>query len=52
MRTMKHQEIHTGFIVLRILHHAVEGEFFGNWMIEELTDSRLSPDRVASLLYA
>jgi hypothetical protein len=39
MRTMKHHDFRTGFIRLRILHHAMEGEFFGNWMIEELTDN-------------
>ena len=36
---MKHQDFHTGFIRLHILHHAIEEEFFGNWMIEELTDN-------------
>jgi len=32
----EHQEILGGLIRLHILHHAVEGELYGHWMIEEL----------------
>src|SRR4051812_20154158 len=33
---MKHQELLSGLIRLHVLHHAVEGEIYGQWMIEEL----------------
>jgi len=33
---MEHQEILAGFIRLHVLHHASEGEIYGQWMIEEL----------------
>jgi DNA-binding PadR family transcriptional regulator len=33
---MKHQDLFTGLIRLHILHHASEGEFYGQWMIHEL----------------
>jgi DNA-binding PadR family transcriptional regulator len=33
---MKHQELFKGLIRLHILHHASEGEFYGQWMIHEL----------------
>jgi PadR family transcriptional regulator, regulatory protein PadR len=36
MARLKHQELLKGLIRLHILHHAVEGEFYGQWMIEEL----------------
>jgi DNA-binding PadR family transcriptional regulator len=36
MARLKHQELLKGLIRLHILHHAVEGEFFGRWMIDEL----------------
>ena len=36
MAVVKHQEFLAGLIRLHVLHHAVEGEFFGNWMLEEL----------------
>ena len=36
MSLLKHQELLKGLIRLHILHHAVEGEFFGRWMIDEL----------------
>ena len=36
MSRLKHQELLKGLIRLHILHHAVEGEFFGRWMIDEL----------------
>ena len=33
---MEHQDLLSGFIRLHVLHHAVEGELHGLWMIEEL----------------
>src|SRR5215471_13746154 len=36
MPKMKHQELLEGLIRLHILHHASEGEFYGQWMIHEL----------------
>ncbi|MBU7588460.1 MAG: helix-turn-helix transcriptional regulator [Sphingopyxis terrae] len=33
---MEHQEILAGFIRLHVLHHAAEGDLYGQWMIEEL----------------
>ena len=36
MKATKHQEFLTGLIRLHILHHAVEEEIYGHWMIEEL----------------
>jgi PadR family transcriptional regulator, regulatory protein PadR len=41
------------FIRLHILHHAVEGELYGLWMIEELARHgyRLSPGTLYPLLH-
>lgn len=33
---MDHQDILSGFIRLHVLHHAAEGDLYGQWMIEEL----------------
>lgn len=33
---MEHQDILAGFIRLHVLHHAAEGDLYGQWMIEEL----------------
>jgi PadR family transcriptional regulator PadR len=33
---MEHQELLSGFIRMHILHHAAEGDLYGQWMIEEL----------------
>lgn len=33
---MEHQEILAGFIRLHVLHHAAEGDLYGQWMIDEL----------------
>ena len=38
MKQTKHQDFLAGLIRLHVLHHAVEGEFFGNWMLEELRE--------------
>ena len=33
---MEHQDLLSGLIRLHVLHHAVENEVYGQWMIEEL----------------
>nr|WP_272903746.1 PadR family transcriptional regulator [Xanthobacter agilis] len=44
----------SGLIRLHILHHAVEGEVYGQWMIEELARHgyRLSPGTLYPMLHA
>lgn len=36
MGAMEHQDLLSGLIRLHVLHHAVEDEVYGQWMIEEL----------------
>src|SRR5260370_7205492 len=50
---MDHRDLLSGFIRLHILHHAVEGELYGQWMIEELAchGYRLSPGTLYPLLH-
>jgi PadR family transcriptional regulator PadR len=50
---MEHQELLTGLIRLHILHHAAEGEIYGQWIIEELARHgyRLSPGTLYPLLH-
>lgn len=54
MKAAKHQDFLTGLIRLHILHHAVEGEFFGNWMLEELRGHgyRIGPGTLYPMLHA
>ena len=54
MAGMKHQELLKGLIRLHILHHAVEGEFYGQWMIHELARHgyTLSPGTLYPMLHA
>jgi PadR family transcriptional regulator, regulatory protein PadR len=54
MATAKHQDFLAGLIRLHILHHAVEGEFFGNWMLEELREHgyRIGPGTLYPMLHA
>jgi DNA-binding PadR family transcriptional regulator len=54
MAIMKHQELLKGLIRLHILHHAVEREFYGQWMIHELARHgyRLSPGTLYPMLHA
>lgn len=33
---MQNQDLLSGFIRIHILHHAAEGEIYGQWVIEEL----------------
>jgi PadR family transcriptional regulator, regulatory protein PadR len=51
---MEHQELLSGFVRLHVLHHATEGEFYGQWMIEELARHgyRLSPGPLYPMLEA
>ena len=51
---MKHQELLKGLIRLHILHHASEGEFYGQWMIHELARHgyALSPGTLYPMLHA
>lgn len=50
---MEHRELLSGFVRLHILHHAAEGELYGQWMIEELARHgyRLSPGTIYPLLH-
>jgi DNA-binding PadR family transcriptional regulator len=50
---VKHKELFTGLIRLHILHHASEGEFYGQWMIRELARHgyRLSPGTLYPMLH-
>jgi DNA-binding PadR family transcriptional regulator len=43
-----------GLVRLHILHHAVEGNLYGHWMIEELARHgyRLSPGTLYPMLHA
>lgn len=54
MKATKHQEFLSGLVRLHILHHAVEGELFGNWMIEELREHgyRIGPGTLYPMLHA
>ncbi|MFG1480775.1 PadR family transcriptional regulator [Xanthobacter sp. V4C-4] len=51
---MEHQELLSGLVRLHILHHAVDGEVYGQWMIEELARHgyRLSPGTLYPMLHA
>ncbi len=53
MATEKHQDFLAGLIRLHILHHAAEGEFFGNWMIEELREHgyKIGPGTLYPMLH-
>lgn len=49
---MEYQDLLSGFVRLHVLHHAVEGEVYGQWMIEELGRHgyRLSPGTLYPML--
>jgi len=51
---MEHQELLAGFIRLHVLHHAAEGDLYGQWMIEELARHgyRVSPGTLYPMLHA
>lgn len=50
---MEHQDLFAGLIRLHVLHHATEGDVYGQWMIEELARHgyRLSPGTIYPLLH-
>lgn len=51
---MEHQELLSGLVRLHVLHHAAEGELYGNWMIEELARHgyKISPGTLYPMLHA
>lgn len=51
---MDHHNLLSGLVRLHILHHAAEGEIYGQWMIEELARHgyRLSPGTLYPMLQA
>ncbi|MFZ2109273.1 MAG: PadR family transcriptional regulator [Roseiarcus sp.] len=51
---MEHQELLSGLIRLHVLHHAAEGDLYGNWMIEELAQHgyKISPGTLYPMLHA
>jgi PadR family transcriptional regulator, regulatory protein PadR len=53
-KTEHHQALLSGLIRLHILHHAVEDELYGQWMIEELGRHgyKISPGTLYPLLHA
>jgi PadR family transcriptional regulator len=50
---MQYQELLAGFVRLHILHHAVEGDIYGQQIIEELARHgyRLSPGTLYPMLH-
>lgn len=50
---LKHRDLLTGLIRLHVLHHAVESEFYGQWMINELARHgyKLSPGTLYPMLH-
>jgi PadR family transcriptional regulator PadR len=54
IRTMKYHDLLSGLVRLHILHHAGEGEIYGQWIIEELARHgyRLSPGTLYPMLKA
>jgi DNA-binding PadR family transcriptional regulator len=51
---MEHQELLSGLVRLHVLHHATEGDLYGNWMIEELARHgyKISPGTLYPMLHA
>jgi DNA-binding PadR family transcriptional regulator len=51
---MEYHDLLSGFVRLHILHHAAEGEIYGQWIIEELArhEYRLSPGTLYPMLQA
>jgi DNA-binding PadR family transcriptional regulator len=51
---MEHQELLSGFVRLHVLHHAAEGDLYGNWMIEELARHgyKISPGTLDPMIHA
>jgi len=51
---MEFQDLLAGFVRIHILHHAAEGEVYGQWLIEELARHgyRISPGTLYPMLQA
>jgi PadR family transcriptional regulator PadR len=51
---MVHQELLLGLVRLHVLHHAAEGDLYGNWMIEELARHgyKISPGTLYPMLHS
>lgn len=51
---MSNQDLLSGFIRIHILHHAAEGEIYGQWIIEELAHHgyRLSAGTLYPMLHS
>ncbi len=51
---MEHQELLSGLVRLHVLHHAAEGDLYGNWMIEELARHgyKIGPGTLHPMLHA
>jgi len=51
---MEFHDLLSGFVRIHILHHAAEGELYGQWMIEELGRHgyRISPGTLYPMLQA
>ncbi|KUO69391.1 MAG: PadR family transcriptional regulator [Alphaproteobacteria bacterium BRH_c36] len=50
---MEHQDLLAGFIRLHVLHHAVQEEIYGQWMMQELARHgyRISPGTLYPMLH-
>ena len=51
---MEYHDLLAGFVRIHILHHAAEGELYGQWLIEELARHgyRISPGTLYPMLQA
>ena len=51
---MDYHDLLSGFVRVHVLHHAAEGEVYGQWMIEELARHgyRLSPGTLYPMLHS
>ena len=49
----KHHDLLSGLVRLHVLHHALQGEIYGQWMIDELSEHgyRLSPGTLYPMLH-
>jgi DNA-binding PadR family transcriptional regulator len=49
---LEHHDLLSGFVRLHILHHAAEGELYGQWMIDELARHgyKMSPGTLYPML--
>lgn len=50
---LEHHDLLAGLIRLHVLHHAVDGEIYGQWMIQELGHHgyKLSPGTLYPMLH-